>query len=165
MWIPQLFCKTYKLATCPDTSIWWALLSVLSVHVYIRSVHPSENVTIAAFWREPAGRKGECLFNECWMNVMLIWDLFPLLVLWLSVALLALHALSSQSLALLHQTGGKSDHDPQKRDCTYTFSFVGCGEWYHRSFYILFKYCAGEREDFREQFVTSGIVLGRIRNA
>ncbi len=31
----------------------------------IPSVHPSESVTIAAFWRKPAGQKGECLFNEC----------------------------------------------------------------------------------------------------
>ncbi len=29
------------------------------------------------FQREPAGWKGECLFNDCWMNVMLVWDLFP----------------------------------------------------------------------------------------
>ncbi len=41
------------------------------------SVHLSESVTITVFQREPAGQKGECLFNECWMNVMLVWDLFP----------------------------------------------------------------------------------------
>ncbi len=31
----------------------------------IRSVHPSESLTITAFRREPAGQNGECLFNEC----------------------------------------------------------------------------------------------------
>ncbi len=45
----------------------------------IRSVHLSESVTIAAFQTEPAGWEVECLFNECWMNVMLVWDLFPFL--------------------------------------------------------------------------------------
>ncbi len=60
----------------------------------IWSVHPSESVTIAAFWREQAGRKGECLFNECWMNVMLIWDLFPfssIITLQIPISSVALH--------------------------------------------------------------------------
>ncbi len=38
-WIPQLFCKTCKLATCPDTSLWRSLLSVYSLHVYIVKGH------------------------------------------------------------------------------------------------------------------------------
>ncbi len=33
-WISTTFCKTCKLATCPNTSVWRALLSVHSVHVY-----------------------------------------------------------------------------------------------------------------------------------
>ncbi len=45
----------------------------MNKNMSIWSVHPSEGVTIAAFQREPpAGQKGECLFNKCWMNVMLI---------------------------------------------------------------------------------------------
>ncbi len=31
----------------------------------IRSVHPSESVTIAVFQREPAGEKEECFINKC----------------------------------------------------------------------------------------------------
>ncbi len=33
---PQLFCKTCKLATCPDTSVWRALLSVHSVYNIVK---------------------------------------------------------------------------------------------------------------------------------
>ncbi len=45
---------------------------------FIRRAHLSESVTITSFRRKLAGQKGECLFNECWMIVMLIWDLlFP----------------------------------------------------------------------------------------
>ncbi len=60
----------------------------------IRRVHPSESVTITACQREPAGWKGECLLNECWMNVMLIWDLIPfssVIALRIPISSMALH--------------------------------------------------------------------------
>ncbi len=62
--------------------------------IVIQSVHPSERVTIAAFWREPAGWKAECLFDECWMNITLIWDLFPfssVITLRIPISSVALH--------------------------------------------------------------------------
>ncbi len=69
------FSDLSELSLVMPWEIWW--LNKTQLIYGIRSVHPSESVTITAFRREPAGRKGECLFNECWMNVMLIWDLFP----------------------------------------------------------------------------------------
>ncbi len=46
---------------------------------YSKCVSVRERYTIAAFRREPAGPKGERLFNECCMNVTLVWDFFRFL--------------------------------------------------------------------------------------
>ncbi len=62
-------------------------LTWLMLHDPVRSVHPSESITIAAGW------KGECL-KECWMNVILVWDLFPFLsviTLQIPISSVALH--------------------------------------------------------------------------
>ncbi len=65
-------------STLRYTSLMW-LVPRLATYEWIRSMHLSESVTIAVFRKEPAWWKGECLFNVCRMNVMIILDLFPFL--------------------------------------------------------------------------------------
>ncbi len=100
----------------------------------IRSVHPSVNVTITAFWRdtitafrrEPAEWKGECLFNECWMNVMLIWDLFPfssVITLRSPISSVAVH--SDTSAARFELVDKPESSLPGGQICNYVYNESG----------------------------------------
>ncbi len=92
VWYKIICLFHYFLATWALSEFLWNANTPL---LFIRSVHPSKSITITAFWREPAGWKGEYLFNECWMNVMLIWELFPfssVINLWIPISSVGLHS-------------------------------------------------------------------------
>ncbi len=67
----SIVCCKQNLCTVPLIikfgSVWWSPLEVCIRQRALQSLRSGE----------PVGWKGECLFNECWMNIMLIWDLFP----------------------------------------------------------------------------------------